>query len=78
MKELNNVRALFGNEVRKIRIANNISQEELGFLCGLHRTYISDIERGNRNVSLENIVKISNALNIEPKVLLDFKGLKDQ
>ena len=41
-----------------------ISQEEFAEMCGLHRTYISDIELGKRNVSLENIEKIANALNI--------------
>jgi len=51
-----------------------ISQEELAFLCGLHRTYISDIERGTRNVSLENIEKIARALNVSPKDLFDFPG----
>lgn len=41
-----------------------ISQEELAFRSGLHRTYISDVERGFRNVSLENIQNIANALEI--------------
>ncbi|MFK2827132.1 helix-turn-helix transcriptional regulator [Bacillus sp. B190/17] len=72
-----NIRLLFGQVVRKIRMANNISQEELGYLCGLHRTYISDIERGIRNVSLENIEKIANALNVAPKDLLDFTFIED-
>jgi len=72
-----NIRVLFGQTVRKIRMNRNISQEELGYLCGLHRTYISDIERGTRNVSLENVEKIAQALNVEPKELLDFTILKD-
>ena len=40
-----------------------ISQEELADLCGLHRTYISDVELGKRNVSLENIEKLAQALD---------------
>lgn len=49
-----------------------MSQEKLAFECDLHRTYISDIERGTRNVSLDNIEKISKALGVQPKDLLDF------
>jgi len=46
-----------------------ISQEELAFRCGLHRTYIGSIERGERNVSLLNIFKICKALEIKPDML---------
>ena len=49
------IRVAYGKAVRAIRQDKKISQEELGDLCGLHRTYISDIELGKRNVSLENI-----------------------
>ena len=52
----------FGQAVRKLRQAQKISQEELAERCGLHRTYISDIELGKRNVSLENIERIAAAL----------------
>lgn len=52
----------YGQAVRKIRLARGISQEELADLCGLHRTYISDIELGKRNVSLENIDRIARSL----------------
>ena len=54
----------FGLAVRYYRENLGFSQEELADRCGLHRTYISDIERGNRNVSLENIEAISKGLNI--------------
>lgn len=54
----------FGLAVRYYREKLRISQEEFADRCGLHRTYISDIERGNRNVSLENIEAITNGLNI--------------
>ena len=53
----------FGQVVRKMRIEKNISQEELADRCVLHCTYISDIELGKRNVSLENIERISISLN---------------
>ena len=54
----------FGQAVRKIRRDQGISQEELAERCGLHRTYISDVELGKRNVSLENIESIAISLNI--------------
>ncbi len=54
----------FGRAIRKLRRERNISQEKLADLCTLHRTYISDVELGKRNVSLENISKIAVALNI--------------
>lgn len=54
----------FGHTVRNIRISRGISQETFADKCELHRTYISDIELGKRNVSLENIEKISSALNL--------------
>ncbi len=59
-----NVLMRFGEAVRKLRQERQISQEEFADLCGLHRTYISDIELGKRNVSLENIEKIAMALAI--------------
>ncbi|WP_142506562.1 helix-turn-helix domain-containing protein [Melghirimyces algeriensis] len=69
---MNHLRTLFGQKVREIRLSKEISQEELAFLCGLHRTYISDIERGTRNISLDNIQKISSALKVPPQKLFDF------
>ena len=54
----------FGNAIRAIRRREGISQEELADRCGLHRTYVSDVELGKRNVSLENIDRLSRALNI--------------
>ena len=54
----------FGQAVRHFREEQGISQEELADRCGLHRTYISDIERGVRNVSLINIEAISKGLGI--------------
>ena len=53
----------FGQAVRKIRREQGISQEEFAERCGLHRTYISDVELGKRNVSLENFERIAISLN---------------
>lgn len=66
-------RVIFGERVRAIRAKRGISQERLADLAELDRTYISGIERGIRNVSLMNIVKIADALDIKPSELL--KGL---
>lgn len=54
----------FGQTVRRIRLSMDISQEKFADMCDLHRTYISDIELGKRNVSLENIGKMASALNM--------------
>ena len=54
----------YGQAVRKIRLEKGISQEMLADLSGLHRTYMSDVELGKRNVSLENIDRIASALDV--------------
>ncbi len=56
---------VFGTNVRKYRIEKKLSQEKFAERCGLHRTYISDIECFRRSISLENIQKIANALEVE-------------
>ncbi len=60
----------FGNTVKKYRLLRNLSQEQLAADCDLDRTYISGIERGQRNVSLKNIHKIASALDIAVYELL--------
>jgi len=59
-----NIKTKFGAKVRKLRLAKGLSQEAFADICGLHRTYIGAIERGERNVSLENIEKIAKALGV--------------
>jgi transcriptional regulator with XRE-family HTH domain len=54
---------LFGERLRELRLAANLSQEGLAELAHLHRTYIGGIERGERNVSLVNIHAIADALH---------------
>lgn len=66
-----NIKERFGKAVRNRRRRCEISQEDLGDLCGLHRTYISEIERGKRNVALENIEKIAQALKTTPAGLFE-------
>ncbi|EZH64729.1 hypothetical protein DH09_19620 [Bacillaceae bacterium JMAK1] len=72
----NDLKILFGKKVRQVRLlAGEMTQEELAFACELHRTYVSDIERGKRNVSLDNIQKLATALNVTPKDLFEFSTL---
>ncbi|RJP53407.1 MAG: XRE family transcriptional regulator [Anaerolineaceae bacterium] len=61
---------LFGKAVRRIREQKGLSQEALADLCYLHRTYIGGIERGERNVGLLNLLRLSKALKVLPSELL--------
>ena len=63
-RNMANIQTKFGAKVRKLRLAKGLSQEAFADICGLHRTYIGAIERGERNVSLENIEKIAKALGV--------------
>jgi transcriptional regulator with XRE-family HTH domain len=60
----------FGNRVRQLRKEAGFSQEELAAVCGLHRTYIGSVERGERNVTLVTIAVIASALEVEPASLV--------
>lgn len=64
-----NIQAAFGMRIRELRARSGISQELLAYRAKLDRTYISGVERGVRNVSLVNIEKIANALNISIEYL---------
>jgi transcriptional regulator with XRE-family HTH domain len=64
------IRMRFGKAVRKRRNELKISQEDFAELAGLHRTYISDLERGTRNISLENIEKLAKALDLSISELM--------
>lgn len=61
----------FGHRVRELRKAKGLSQEAFAADCGLDRTYISGVERGKRNVSLENLRVIAKALGITLSRLLE-------
>ena len=56
---------VFGTNLRKYREQLGISQEKFAEMCGLHRTYISDVERFQRSIALNNVQKIADALGIE-------------
>lgn len=63
-RNMADIKTRFGANVRKLRQAKGLSQEAFADICGLHRTYIGAIERGERNVSLGNIEKIAKALGV--------------
>lgn len=64
------IRKQVGLNVKRIRKENNWSQEELAFETGLHRTYVSGIERGIRNPTVTIIARLAVALDVEPDELL--------
>jgi transcriptional regulator with XRE-family HTH domain len=69
-KQREKIRIEFGNLLRQKRKEKGISQEELAFQSGLHRTYVGSVERGERNLSLENIFIFAKALSCNPKDLI--------
>ena len=70
MAERSAAHTAFGRAMRAIRVERGLSQEQLGFDSGLHRTYIGGIERGERNPSLQNILRIADALDVSPSELM--------
>jgi transcriptional regulator with XRE-family HTH domain len=62
MQVIDHELAVLGENIRGARRALNISQEELAFRCGLHRTYLSDIERGARNLSFASLLAVARGL----------------
>lgn len=62
----------FGSNLRQLRKNKNLSQEKLAQIAELDRTYISGIERGLRNISLLNIFKLAEALDVHPSDLFIF------
>lgn len=70
--EKNRIKLKFGEELRDRRLKLGISQDELAFRSGLHRTYVGSVERGERNLSLENIFVFAKALRCDADQLLNF------
>ena len=64
-------RIAFGKKLRELRQIQGYSQEKLAAVSGLHRTYVGDVERGERNISLDNIWRLADALKINPAVFFE-------
>ncbi len=71
-ERINELQSNFGKIVRSKRLALKFSQEALAELAGLHFTYVSSVERGERNISLSNIAKLAKALECSMKDLMPF------
>ena len=67
------IKIKFGLRLRELRKARNISQEELMAATGIHRTYLSEVERGIRNISIVNVEKIARALHVDAMEMFDFR-----
>ena len=63
-----------GKRIKQLREKNNMTQEVFADKCGLDRTYITSLERGERNISVVNLEKISNAFNISLSEFFNFEG----
>lgn len=71
MPRIESTMIMFGRNVQRERQAQKISQEELAFRAGLHRTYIGMVERAERSISLQNAKRIADALNVQLDFLLE-------
>lgn len=73
MKNSSGIKTRFGGHLKKLRVQAGFSQEAFADKCGLDRTYISGIERGVRNPTLEVINVIAKGLEINIKTLFEFE-----
>jgi transcriptional regulator with XRE-family HTH domain len=78
MKSTNSstTRVLFAKNLKIFRLMKKISQEELADIAELHRTYVSSVERGERNISIDNMEKLAKALGVDVRELLSPDNLK--
>lgn len=72
------IKIKFGLRLKQLRKEKGISQEELMAATGIHRTYLSEVERGIRNISIVNVEKISLALNIDVMEMFNFQKVLKQ
>jgi transcriptional regulator with XRE-family HTH domain len=61
---------LLAQNLRRLRLSAGLSQEALASLAGIHRTYLSSVERGERNLTISNVFRIAAALGVDPRELL--------
>lgn len=65
----------FGNRLKELRLAQNLTQEDLAAQAGFSRSYYTQVETGRRNISLLNLRRLAIHLNVEPKELLDIEAV---
>jgi len=70
MRVRSSARAIFASNVRKVRLSKGLSQERLAEIAGLHRTYVGSVERGERNISIDNIEALAKALDVPAAELI--------
>jgi transcriptional regulator with XRE-family HTH domain len=70
MKTKSSARRIFAENLRKARLAKKLSQEDLAEVSGLHRTYVGSVERAERNVSIDNMERLSAAVGVSMPELL--------
>lgn len=70
-------RAIFGANLRRVRQARGLSQEALGDAADMHRTAVGAVERGEANVTIDNMERLAAAIGVELSELLDGRGLSD-
>lgn len=70
MRNAKRVQIAFGKAVRKQRAAAGLSQEDVAAQAGIHRTYIGDVERGERNLGLVNMYRLASAMNVTLTILV--------
>jgi transcriptional regulator with XRE-family HTH domain len=75
MKNAPEIEKALGEAIRARRLAQGWSQEELSFESGLHRTYIGAVERGEKNLTVKNLVRIASALGIAASQLMESAAL---
>jgi transcriptional regulator with XRE-family HTH domain len=66
--------AAFGRRLRKLREAAGLTQEALAHAAGLHWTYVGQIERGERNLTYKNVLKLARGLGVDPSELMPGQG----
>ena len=76
MNQIKDLKKAFGLRIRNLRKKKKFSQENLAEKSGLHPTYVGGVERGERNPSLESILKIASALEVSPGQLFRFEGVR--
>ena len=76
--DVNDVNVKVGLMIKKYRMSKGLTQEELSFEAGLHRTYIGHVERAEKNITIKNVEKIAKGLNIDISELFDFSKHKEE